>query len=44
MVVLLLETSRSKYQIFRLLDYHNLNLMLYNLDHKLACLATIQII
>jgi hypothetical protein len=35
---------RNKYQISRLLNYHNLNLRLYNLDHKLIYLGTIQII
>jgi hypothetical protein len=36
--------TRNKHQISRLLDYHNLDPRLYNLDHKLTCLATIQII
>jgi hypothetical protein len=35
---------RNKHKIFRLLDYHNLYSILYNLDYKLSYLITIRII
>jgi hypothetical protein len=36
--------SWNKRQISRLLDYHISDPRLYNLDYKLVCLVTIQII
>jgi hypothetical protein len=33
--------TRNKHQISILLDYHNLNIRLYNLNYKLNCLVTI---
>jgi hypothetical protein len=43
-VSLLSEINWNKHQIFRLLDYHNLDIKLYNLNYKLAYLTNIQII
>ncbi len=36
--------ARNKHQNTRLLDYHIPDPRLYNLDYKLVCLVTIQII